>query len=61
MHLDLPTLFLVSTCVTGLLGIFFLPEVYDWVYSHSLIAPEPPTLVLAAFAVLLIRSKRAHF
>ena len=22
MHLDLPTLFLVSTCVTGLLGIF---------------------------------------
>jgi predicted esterase len=32
---------------TGPLGAFFVPQVYDWMFAHSLAVPEPGTLLLA--------------
>jgi len=32
---------------TGLLGAFYSPEVYGWLFDHSLAVPEPASLVLA--------------
>jgi poly(3-hydroxybutyrate) depolymerase len=43
---------------TGLLGVYFLPEFYDWMFSHSLAVPEPSTATLLALALALSRKRK---
>jgi predicted esterase len=43
---------------TGVLGAYYSPWVYDWMFSHSLVVPEPAALYLAAAGVWLLASTR---
>lgn len=43
---------------TGLLGAFSAPEVYDWMFSHSLAVPEPTGWALAAGTCCAISRRR---
>lgn len=50
---------------TGLLGFFYVPPIYDWMFEHSLV-PEPTAALLGAGFVALLyltgrrRAKRSH-
>lgn len=39
---------------TGLLGLFYAPPVYDWIYSHSLAVPEPGSSFLAIGGLIVM-------
>jgi predicted esterase len=39
---------------TGLLGALNFPQPYDWLFSHSLAVPEPPTIVMAFVGVAFL-------
>jgi predicted peptidase len=39
---------------TGLLGVFYSPDVYGWLFDHSLIAPEPNSSFLALFGLAVL-------
>jgi predicted peptidase len=43
---------------TGLLGVFYSPNVYEWMFSHS--TPEPGTLslIMSGFAATAVRFRR---
>lgn len=43
----------------GVLGAYNVPEVYDWMFSHTTEVPEPKTVLSALSAIfLLIASRR---
>jgi predicted peptidase len=42
---------------TGLFGVFYSPEVYGWLFDHSLV-PEPTSLLLTVAGVLFVASRR---
>jgi predicted peptidase len=39
---------------TGLLGAFYSPDVYSWLFDHSLAVPEPTNLVLVAHCLMVL-------
>jgi predicted esterase len=43
---------------TDLLGIFWAPPVYDWMFDHSLVSPEPNAALLAIIAAVLVATSR---
>jgi predicted peptidase len=45
---------------TGLFGVFYSPPVYDWMFDHSLAAPEPGgfTLVVISLLMTALRMRR---
>lgn len=43
---------------TGMFGVFYAPEVYDWMFSHSRAVPEPTTVFLAALALAMFCLRR---
>jgi predicted peptidase len=43
---------------TGLFGVFYAPEVYDWLFDHSLAAPEPTSFMLAATGLAIFSPRR---
>jgi hypothetical protein len=49
---------------TGPLGAFFVPQVYDWMFAHSLAVPEPSTpfvTLCGIFSVAIGCSRRGQF
>jgi predicted esterase len=44
---------------TGLLSLFYAPPLYDWIYSHSLAAPEPagPFLLLCGLSLIAVAAR----
>jgi hypothetical protein len=47
---------------TGLLGAFYSPDVYSWLFDHSLAVPEPTGLLLVVMCVpLLVLRRRRHY
>jgi poly(3-hydroxybutyrate) depolymerase len=46
---------------TGLLGIFYSPLIYEWMFDHTLAVPEPGTAsLLVVSGVLLLRRRRGR-
>ncbi len=43
---------------TGLLGIFYYPLIYDWMFDHSLAIPEPGAATLAAITCVPFSLRR---
>jgi hypothetical protein len=39
---------------TGMLGAFYAPPIYDWMFAHSLAVPEPGTLLAAGTGLWLL-------
>jgi predicted peptidase len=46
----------------GVYGVFYSPEMYDWMFSHSLAAPEPSAAILAVggFFGAILRARSAR-
>ena len=42
----------------GMFGVYFSPPIYDWMFAHSLISPEPSGATLAATVGLVLCSHR---
>jgi len=46
---------------TGLLGLFYAPAIYDWVFDHSLV-PEPGVIpTVAIFVAVIVTMRRRKF
>jgi len=43
---------------TALLGAFYSPPVYDWMFAHTLLVPEPSTLLLTTSGAILLGLRR---
>jgi predicted esterase len=39
---------------TGLLGAFYSPDVYSWLFDHSLAVPEPTNLLLVVYCMSIL-------
>jgi acetyl esterase/lipase len=46
---------------TGLLGAFYAPPIFDWMFDHSLLSPEPNTaLLIGMLLAILALQRRSH-
>ena len=43
---------------TGLLGIFYAPPVYEFLFDHALNVPEPSSLILATWSLSALAAVR---
>jgi hypothetical protein len=43
---------------TGLLGAFYSPDVYDWMFAHSFAVPEPASLILLVCCLPILPRRR---
>ena len=43
---------------TGLLGLFYAPPIYDWMFDHALNVPEPSTSILTGVPIAFALTRR---
>jgi hypothetical protein len=45
---------------TGLLGLFYQPPIYDWMFDHALNVPEPSALAIFSGATIALGRRRRY-